>query len=86
MKILILEDDAQRHEAMRDCLTDRVVQFDVLFAPTASVWFRAVPDAIDGAVHRGLDDIEAGRTHDMDEVFGELDETYGRADAGIVDQ
>ena len=29
------------------------------------------------AVHRGLADIEAGRTHDMDDVFRELDETYG---------
>jgi predicted transcriptional regulator len=29
------------------------------------------------AIHRGLDDIEAGRTHDMEDVFRELDETYG---------
>jgi predicted transcriptional regulator len=29
------------------------------------------------AIHRGLDDIEAGRTHDMDDVFRELDEAYG---------
>ncbi|MCA9027028.1 MAG: hypothetical protein KDA86_17605 [Planctomycetaceae bacterium] len=29
------------------------------------------------AVHRGLADVEAGRTHDMDDVFRELDETYG---------
>jgi len=29
------------------------------------------------AVQRGLADIEAGRTHDMDDVFRELDETYG---------
>lgn len=31
------------------------------------------------AVHGGLDDIEASRTHDIDDVFRELDETYGTA-------
>lgn len=29
------------------------------------------------AIHRGLDDIEAGLTHDMEDVFRELDEDYG---------
>lgn len=178
MKILILEDDSRRCEAMRDCLSDRFVKFEVLFSPTASqmrqlieqhfgetilialdhdlelietedgsllesgtgreiadllasrspvcpvvihstnspaavgmqmvldeagwethrvlpfgdlewipkVWFRAVRDAIVGSLHRGLDDVEAGRTHDMDDVFRELDETYGRADPSIFDQ
>jgi hypothetical protein len=65
--------------------THRVLPFgDLEWIP--KVWFRAVRDTIVGAAHRGLEDVEAGRTHDMDDVFRELDGTYGRADAGIVDQ
>jgi antitoxin ParD1/3/4 len=34
--------------------------------------------AVDAALERGLADIEAGRVHDADDVFDELEERYDR--------
>lgn len=36
MKILILEDDARRRDAMRDCLGDRFFQYETLFFDNAA--------------------------------------------------
>lgn len=81
MKILILEDDARRRSAMRDCLTDRFPQFDVIFSTTANEMRRAIEAHLNEALLIALD-------HDLELIESEdgrfVDSGTGREIADLL--